>query len=299
MKVAYVIFARNKMRNAAQMEKCVRAALAQTYTPLEVVLSDQGSSDGTRELLHRLAAEYTGPHTVRLLDCPETALTGMAGLNAHLAWLHAELDCDIFVPSAADDDAHPERTAKLVEAFERTGADMVGAAMQFADPAGRVPVARSAYARTGWVTVADCVFHKVGGSSAPAWRRSLWDRLMPIPALCSPDVWMPPAACLLGGFYYINEPLYTYFTHADADNTGLEGVMRAQPAEAQAGFDELRFFQTAASWQWVLRRMTTLKVGGHDDQYAVERAILAHAEAWSGARTDLTLRREAPRALPI
>jgi len=299
MKVAYVIFARNKFKNAAAVERCVRSAFAQTYTPLEIVLSDQGSTDGTRELLHRLAAEYQGPHTVRLLDCPETAFTGMAGLNAHLAWLHAELDADIFVPSAADDDAHPERTAKLVEAFERTGADMVGAAMNFADPQEKVPTARSAHTRAGWVSVGDCVFAKVGGSSAPAWRRSLWDRLMPVPMLCGCDVWMPPMACLLGGFYYLDEPLYTYYTHADADNTGLEGVMRARPESERTGLDELRFYQTAASWQWVLRRMGTLKLGTHEDQYAVERAILAHCEAWSDARSVLSLRRETPRALPI
>lgn len=304
MKVAYVIFARDKARNAAHVERCVRAAFAQTYrneaAPLEIVLSDQGSTDGTRELLHRLAGEYRGPHEVRLLDCPDTTARGMAGLNAHLAWLHNELDAEIFVPSSADDDAHPERTAKLVAAFERTGADMVGAAMSFQNPGAAEPHARSAHAREGWISVAECVQAKVGGSSAPAWRRDFWHRIAPFPGICGPDLWMPPLACVLGGFYYLNEPLYTYFHHADGSNTGLEGArLLAQSDAEKRVIDEHRFFQSAAAWNWVLRRLDSLKVGTVDDRRWVNEAFQAYAEAWMDARMQMAVNKERPEIFPI
>lgn len=299
MKVAYVIFARDKARNAAHVERQVRAAFAQTH-PCEIVLSDQGSIDGTRELLARLAGEYAGPHTVRLLDCPRTEARGMAGLNDHLDWLHAELDAEIFVASAADDDAHPERTARLVEAFERTGADMVGGAMYFQRPGEPGPYARSGFTREGWVSVEDCVVQKVGGSSAPAWRRSLWQRLAPIPRLCGVDVWMPPLACVLGGFYYLNEPLYTYWHHADGGNTGLEGALLAAQTDAERrAIDEHRFFQTAAAWQWVAKAMLRIGVGSPKDLSAVRDAAMAHYEAWCNTREAMTLAREAPQPFRI
>jgi glycosyltransferase involved in cell wall biosynthesis len=306
MKAAYAIFAREKAHNAPFVERQVRAAFAQTY-PCEILLSDQGSTDGTRELLHRLAAEYAVEqeyrpphHVVRLLDCPETALRGMAGLNAHLAWLQDQTDAEYFIHAAADDDADPERTAVLVEAFERTGADMVGAAMLFKDPAGKRPPGRSAFAREGWVSVGDMVEHKVGGSAAAGWRRDLWKRIAPYPVIGGPDVWMPPLAGVLGGFWYVNRPLYTYYHHADPRNTGLEGALIAAKDDAERRvIDEHRFFQNAASWQWVQRRMESLGVGTAQDRSWVQQCIVAHYEAWGDTRMTMTLNREPPQAFRI
>lgn len=299
MKTAYVIFARNKMHLAAHVERCVRSAFVQTHAPLEIILSDQGSTDGTRQLFERLAAEYRGPHTVRVLDCPDITYKGMAGLNAHLAWLHNTLDADIFIASSADDYAHPQRAEKIVQAFERTGADMVGSAMLFEDPTGAAPLSRSGHNRDGWVSVHDVVVNRVGGSCAPAWRRSLWDRLIPIPALCGVDVWMPPIAAALGGLWYINEPLYTYIMHADPQNTGLEGVMKALPEGERRPVDEHRMFQIATAWQWVLRRMQQMGIGAPDERHVVLQAAIAHYEAWGDVRTAMTVNRESPRPFLI
>jgi hypothetical protein len=306
MKAAYAIFARDKAHQAVHVERQVRAAFAQTH-PCEILLSDQGSTDGTRELLARLTEEYVGGagpypthHTVRLLDCPDTALRGMAGLNAHLAWLMDQTDAEIFIHAAADDDAAPERAAVLMEGFERTGADMVGGAMYFKDPSGQREMSRTSFAREGWCSVREMVELKVGGGAAAAWRRNLWERLSPIPGLCSPDVWMPPLAAVLGGFYFINKPLYTYYHHADARNTGLEGALiAAKDDAARRVIDEHRFYQTAAAWLWVHRAMKRIGVGNADDRAIVLEGVLAHTEAWIDTRTTQTLNREPPQPFAI
>ncbi|HWY76817.1 MAG TPA: glycosyltransferase family A protein, partial [Verrucomicrobiae bacterium] len=44
--------------------EAVEAALAQTYAPLEVVLSDDCSKDKTFEIMRGLAASYRGPHSI-------------------------------------------------------------------------------------------------------------------------------------------------------------------------------------------------------------------------------------------
>jgi len=299
MKVAYVLFVRDKAHLAQWVEKSVRSAFAQTYAPMEIVLSDQGSTDGTRELLARLAAEYAGPNTLRLLDCPRTERHGMAGMNDHLEWLHDELDCDIFIPATADDYAPPQRAARLVEAFERTGADMVGGVMTVEDPYGKAPTVRSSHAREGWVSVTDTVAAKVGGSSAPAWRTALWKRVRPIPATAGCDVWLPPLACALGGFWFINEVLYTRLEHADVKNTGLEGVLKALPEDQQRPVHETIRFQTARAWAWTVERMCSLNVGTHEDRSAARKAVNLQVEGWLAVRDEMALAREAPQAFPI
>ena len=306
MKAAYAIFARDKAHNAVHVERQVRAAFAQTY-PCEILLSDQGSTDGTRELLARLAEEYAFEHegqpvhhVVRVLDCPETAVRGMAGMNAHLAWLQDQTDAEYFIHASADDDAAPERAAVLVEAFERTGADMVGGAMLFRDPSGVKPDSRTSFGREGWVSVQEMVELKVGGGAAAGWRRDFWHRISPIPGVCGLDVWMPPLACVLGGFYFVNVPLYTYYHHADGNNTGLEGALLAAKTDAEKRvIDEHRFFQTAGAWQWVLRRMESLQVGNMEERAWARKSALAHYEAWLDTRMAMTVHREPPQPFRI
>jgi hypothetical protein len=299
MKVAYAVFVREKAHLAPFLERQVRAAFAQTL-PCEILLSDQGSADGTRQILERLAGEYAGDrHQVRLLDCPETAVRGMAGLNAHLAWLQDQTDAEVFIHATADDLAAPERAEVLAEAFQRTGADMVGAAMFFEKPDGS-DRSRTSFNRDGWVTVEEMVHLKVGGGAAAGWRRDLWKRIAPIPGICSPDVWMPPLAAVLGGFYFVNQPLYTYVHHADPSNTGLEGALLAtEDPAAKRVIDEHRFFQTAAAWSWVLRRMKSMKVGTKADLDVVKESAHAHYEAWMDTRMEMTVKREAPQPFRI
>ncbi len=42
----------------------IRAALAQTYEPLEIIISDDASTDRSFEIIKQVIAEYRGPHKV-------------------------------------------------------------------------------------------------------------------------------------------------------------------------------------------------------------------------------------------
>jgi hypothetical protein len=92
MKAAYIINARDK---AAHVERCVRSAFAQTGCELEIILSDQGSTDGTREILGALAAEYVGPaHRARArLPAHRRQARHGGRMNAHLAWVMSADRC--------------------------------------------------------------------------------------------------------------------------------------------------------------------------------------------------------------
>ena len=46
------------------VDEAIMAAFAQTYQPLEIILSDDYSSDRTFEVMQEMAREYQGPHEV-------------------------------------------------------------------------------------------------------------------------------------------------------------------------------------------------------------------------------------------
>jgi glycosyltransferase involved in cell wall biosynthesis len=87
--------------------------LAQTYSPLEIILSDDGSSDGSDSILRKLAKKYTGPHKV-IVNCN----TCNEGVASHVNRLFACAHGKLLVLAAGDDVSHPDRVAKLVEAWQ-------------------------------------------------------------------------------------------------------------------------------------------------------------------------------------
>lgn len=109
--VTYALFAFNQERFIRQ---AVEAAFAQTYKPLEIVLSDDCSSDQTFAIMRDMAANYHGPHQVRLVRNATNL-----GVLAHVIARGREAQGDIVVLAAGDDVSRPERTERLFEAFKQ------------------------------------------------------------------------------------------------------------------------------------------------------------------------------------
>ena len=61
--ITFALFAYNQERF---IREAVEGAFSQTYSPLEIILSDDCSPDRTFEIMKEMAAEYTGPHTIVL-----------------------------------------------------------------------------------------------------------------------------------------------------------------------------------------------------------------------------------------
>lgn len=107
--VTYALFAFNQERFIRQ---AVEAALAQTYQPLEIILSDDFSSDKTFAIMSEMASNYLGPHQIRLVRNPTNI-----GVLAHVIARGREAQGDIVVLAAGDDISLPDRTERLVAAF--------------------------------------------------------------------------------------------------------------------------------------------------------------------------------------
>lgn len=86
----------------------VEAALSQTYSPLEIILSDDASTDRTFEIMCETVAAYTGPHRV---TCSKNIKN--LGIAQHVDIVCRRATGELIVIAAADDIAVPHRAETL------------------------------------------------------------------------------------------------------------------------------------------------------------------------------------------
>lgn len=111
--VTFIIIAYNQENYVVE---AIAAAFAQTYSPLEIILSDDCSSDSTFKIMQRAVAEYKGPHRV-ILNCNSLNLNIGEHINAVAALATGEL----IVLAAGDDISVPSRTQVLVQHWDALG----------------------------------------------------------------------------------------------------------------------------------------------------------------------------------
>jgi glycosyltransferase involved in cell wall biosynthesis len=93
---------------AAFVRDAIRAAFAQTWNPLEIILSDDCSEDDTYSIMEEESRQYQGSHTLRL-NRNRTRLGVGGHINAVLRMARGEF----IVASAGDDVSVPHRTERL------------------------------------------------------------------------------------------------------------------------------------------------------------------------------------------
>ncbi|MCB9791927.1 MAG: glycosyltransferase [Alphaproteobacteria bacterium] len=119
-RVSVLIPARNEI---ATIERCVRSAAASAHPLHEIVVYDDGSTDGTSERLAALSEELPLLRVVQGSGLPQ----GWVGKPhaCHQLSRHAQGDLLLFVD--ADTFLSPEGVGRLASLFQRHGADLVSA----------------------------------------------------------------------------------------------------------------------------------------------------------------------------
>lgn len=105
--VTFAVFAYNQEKYIRQ---AVEGAFSQTYSPLEIILSDDCSSDRTFKIMQEMAAAYRGPHLVKVRRGSKNI-----GVAQHFDTLIRQANGTLFVAAAGDDIAHANRTSVCVE----------------------------------------------------------------------------------------------------------------------------------------------------------------------------------------
>jgi glycosyltransferase involved in cell wall biosynthesis len=236
MKYSFVLLAYNQQDFIAE---AVSAALAQEGLAIEIVLSDDCSTDRTFEIMKEIVADYRGPHQV-LLNRNDNNL----GVVAHIRKANAMSTGDVLIAASGDDISRPDRSRRIIEAFETTNAWLVHSHATCIDLEGKeVPptylsadlvrgadlltIAKSQGLYLGATAAFDRkIFRKYGYVSNPN---------------AYEDLVYGFRATLENGVHFIDEPLVkyrvgsgisTYHLHADVEGKRLAEIRRLRTALA-------------------------------------------------------------------
>lgn len=196
-------------RQEAYVRQAIESAFAQTWQPLEIILSDDASPDGTFRIMEEMAAAYDGPHRVVLNRNPQNL-----GLTAHISRVMQLARGAFVVQNAGDDVSVPERTARLVAAWQDGGGRVkaVHSRLHRIDAAGTVadyPPNRPILAGKSPHEVIEDGLYLIGASMG--WAREVFDVFGPLPtAALIEDRPIAFRAALLGEVDYVDEPLLYY-----------------------------------------------------------------------------------------
>jgi glycosyltransferase involved in cell wall biosynthesis len=193
----------------AYVRAALEGALAQTYEPLEILVSDNASTDRTWEIIRETVAGYDGPHSVRLHRNAENL--GMMGNIDHAMTL---VKGEFVVSNHGDDISLPHRVERLVAEWLASGrrAKAIHSARRRMDEEGRLHEvfddARVLAEMTPLEVIRD---HGTLVGASLGWDRELWEVFGPIsPVGIFDDFPTAFRASLLGEIRYIPEVLLHY-----------------------------------------------------------------------------------------
>lgn len=190
------------------VKAAVESALEQDTQPMEIVISDDCSSDGTFAEVEATVSGYSGPHRVILNRNPENL-----GLAGNLAKVHDLSTGDIIVAAAGDDLSEPQRCQRILETFVAEDPLLLCSYAKVIDPAGQ-PV--SGDFRTAVFYGDEWSLKQVARSKSlyigatGAWHRSLYEDFGPMAPGTYEDLVLGFRAALRDRVSVIKEELVSY-----------------------------------------------------------------------------------------
>ncbi|MGH8455635.1 MAG: glycosyltransferase [Stenotrophobium sp.] len=191
------------------VREAIAGALAQTYSPLEIIISDDASSDATFDVIEKAVADYRGPHYIIL----NRNLQNL-GIGAHYNLLTKKSSGQLIFVFAGDDVSLPQRCETVMKAWLSSGksVDLIASDLLDMDPMGHVHEAISPSDLGIYKSAADWLAQPpyiVG--AAHAWSRRLIERFDPLPkGVVAEDLIMTFRAIISGGALTLRKPLVKY-----------------------------------------------------------------------------------------
>ena len=111
--VTFALFAYNQEK---YIREAVESAFSQTYEPLEIIISDDHSTDKTFEIIKEISTQYKGNHKIVIRQNSSNS-----GLNNHINQVASIASGNLIVMAAGDDISEPDRTSTLVVAWINNG----------------------------------------------------------------------------------------------------------------------------------------------------------------------------------
>jgi len=111
--VTFALFAYNQEK---YIREAVEGAFAQTYEPLEIILSDDCSTDRTFEIMKEMVAAYKGAHKVIIRSNSRNL-----GIAQHVNQIFEIASSELIVVGAGDDISNASRVSALTSEWLKQG----------------------------------------------------------------------------------------------------------------------------------------------------------------------------------
>ena len=193
------------------VEKAIRRALAQDYSNLEIIISDDCSPDDTWGIVRRVVSGYKGSHKVILNRTDKNA-----GVVANVSSAMKRSSGEIIVLAAGDDYSSLNRVSRVVSAFAAfENVTMVESLENYVDRDGVEKLTSG----SGVFSLVDSDPNEVVKrfprfkGAVLAYHRCVIDDFDPLPDdAWAEDMILSFRACLKGRIVHIDEPLVYYRT---------------------------------------------------------------------------------------
>jgi hypothetical protein len=188
----------------------VRAALAQTYSPLDIIIVDDGSPDATADVISAELAQHSERTDIRFIRHSEN-LGAFAAWRSSLSFARGEF----IVCSAGDDVMLPGMVERMVRVWQREDVSLVSANVRYIDAAGnelnRFYKDPEGFHDDSFETLARDGVNATCFGAAMGFERALYQEFgFPPEYLSAPDIMLPFYAYLRKGARFVAEPLLKY-----------------------------------------------------------------------------------------
>lgn len=196
------------------IEEQLRSILGQSRPVSEIVIGDDASTDGTLDIVRRVASETDVPIRIRRHDSP-------LGVAANFADAIAATSGDVVALSDQDDVWHPDRLERLLPHLEGVALVHSDARLVGADGAPLGSTLEASLEMSAWERAAleegraiDALLRRnlVTGATAIV-RREAAVAALPVPPAWIHDEWLAVCAALGDGVRYVPEPTIDYRQH--------------------------------------------------------------------------------------
>lgn len=211
------------------IKEAVEGAFSQTYSPLEIILSDDCSSDMTFDIMKQMAENYSGPHKI-ILNRNNRNL----GIGSHINRIMELENGELIVGAAGDDISLPERVQENYEAFLKSGekAMSIHSSCILIDEKGNRLGLKQDFPNGFRIDIDHIVTNcqtKVWGC-AHAWHRKVFETFGNLlNEVKLEDEVIPFRSLLIGEIVYIKKPLVLYRIHGN--NISANRAMIGKPVE--------------------------------------------------------------------
>lgn len=111
--LSYVILSYNQEK---YIEAAIDSALNQTYNPLEIIISDDCSTDNTFSVIKTAVSNYKGPHKIIVNQTDKNL-----GVSVHFYRAFSLCKGNLIIECGGDDISLPDRALKIYKAYAESG----------------------------------------------------------------------------------------------------------------------------------------------------------------------------------